>query len=381
MAWTPLHRSTLALQRNPPLGESLNPEDSTLTLGYDAAFEHGPPKSRRRQLMLGIVAVMILAAAGAIITALQAAAIGPFAPKVHDKPVLHASISTKIEVARLTTSDPSALKPISPEDALATNAAITVSHTPNPAASPLVVSATNPINLTRALDCMTSAVYYEAANEPVDGQRAVAQVILNRVRHPAYPHTVCGVVYEGSERRTGCQFTFTCDGSLTRLPSKSGWQRARAIALGALAGDVYAPVGWATHYHANYVVPYWASSLLKTAVVGAHLFYRWSGSSGQPLAFADRYAANEVVPGPDAQNALVLDGTAMPEHGAVTPPVERKALAQDASAARGQSPTIATMPVAGNRWILGSTAPAASASNAALAAGKVEIFAQGPAPR
>jgi hypothetical protein len=79
----------------------------------------------------------------------------------------------------------------------------------------------------RALQCLTSAIYYEAASEPDDGQRAVAQVVLNRVAHPSFPKTVCGVVFQGSEKSTGCQFTFTCDGALARLPNRYFWERAR----------------------------------------------------------------------------------------------------------------------------------------------------------
>jgi len=101
------------------------------------------------------------------------------------------------------------------------------------------------------------------------------------------------VVYEGSTRVTGCQFTFTCDGSLYRRPDADGWNRAYKIAQAALSGAVYAPVGWATHYHANYVLPVWASTLSKTAVVGDHLFYRWAGGWGQPAAFAKTYPGHE----------------------------------------------------------------------------------------
>jgi hypothetical protein len=117
--------------------------------------------------------------------------------------------------------------------------------------------------------------------------------VLNRVRHPAYPSTVCGVVFEGARRTTGCQFSFTCDGSLRRAPMAPHWQRARQVAEAALNGYVYAPAGWATHYHANYVVPYWASSLVKSTVVGTHIFYRWRGGWGRAPAFASRYAGVE----------------------------------------------------------------------------------------
>jgi hypothetical protein len=118
-------------------------------------------------------------------------------------------------------------------------------------------------------------------------------VVLNRVRHPAFPASVCDVVYQGSTRETGCQFTFTCDGSLARRPSADGWAPARKVAEAALAGAVFAPAGWATHYHANYVVPYWASSLAKNAIVGAHIFYRWAGGWGRPAAFGKRYSGRE----------------------------------------------------------------------------------------
>jgi hypothetical protein len=106
------------------------------------------------------------------------------------------------------------------------------------------------------------------------------------------------VVYQGSERTTGCQFSFTCDGSLARTPSVAGWARARRIAAAALAGSVYAPVGLATHYHTYRVFPHWASSLVKSAVIGAHIFYRWNGGWGGPAAFRQAYAGIEPLPGP-----------------------------------------------------------------------------------
>ena len=185
------------------------------------------------------------------------------------------------------------LKAIAPTDALAWNAAIPASSLANPAARPFLLDAASEADHLRSLECLTAAIYYEAAREPVDGQRAVAQVVLNRVRHPAWPSTVCGVVFEGALRYTGCQFSFTCDGSLRRAPMASLWTQARGVAEAALAGHVYAPVGWATHYHANYVVPYWASSLIKSATVGAHIFYRWRGGWGRAPAFVSRYAGIE----------------------------------------------------------------------------------------
>jgi hypothetical protein len=149
------------------------------------------------------------------------------------------------------------------------------------------------LDRTRALACLTAAVYYEAASEPDAGQRAVAQVVLNRMAHPAYPKTVCGVVYQGSERATGCQFTFTCDGALARKPVRLFWERAEAVARAALAGYVYAPVGLATHYHTFAVHPYWADSLHFLGQIGAHRFYRMEGPAGGAAAFRFAYAGGE----------------------------------------------------------------------------------------
>jgi spore germination cell wall hydrolase CwlJ-like protein len=200
------------------------------------------------------------------------------------------------ELARIravaTTTSATALRQVNPMAALALNAAIPVSGLVNPAAAPFRLRGTA-ADQARSLDCLTAAIYYEAAREPLDGQRAVAQVVLNRVRHPAYPASVCGVVFEGARRTTGCQFSFTCDGSLRRGPMADYWQRARAVAQAALGGYVYAPVGWATHYHANYVMPYWAPTLVKSANIGLHIFYRWRGGWGRPGAFVNRYGGAE----------------------------------------------------------------------------------------
>ncbi|MDP1616131.1 cell wall hydrolase [Phenylobacterium sp.] len=146
----------------------------------------------------------------------------------------------------------------------------------------------------QALRCLSQAIYYEAAREPPEGQRAVAQVVLNRVRHPAYPDSVCGVVFQGSARRTGCQFSFTCDGALTWAPEPGLWRQVEAVAREALDGFVEADVGSATHYHADYVAPYWAPTLVKMTKVGAHIFYRWTGPMGEPPAFTSRYAGGET---------------------------------------------------------------------------------------
>ena len=187
---------------------------------------------------------------------------------------------------------PLIMRQIAPEQAVKVNAEIPLASGANPIAAPFAFRG-NAGERAQALNCLASAVYYEAGNQDENGGRAVAQVVLNRVRHPAFPASVCGVVYQGSTRATGCQFTFTCDGSLNRRPDADGWRRATQVAEQALDGAVYAPVGWATHYHADYVVPYWASTMAKNAVVGAHLFYRWAGGWGQPAVFAKTYAGHE----------------------------------------------------------------------------------------
>ena len=219
---------------------------------------------------------------------------------------------------------PLLVRALPPETALSINQAIPVANGPNPAARPFAFQG-NAAARARALECLTSAVYYEAGQESTDGQRAVAQVVLNRVRHAAFPASVCGVVYQGSTRPTGCQFTFTCDGSLARQPMAGVWQRARKVAEAALAGAVYGPAGHATHYHANYVVPYWASSLAKNAVVGAHIFYRWAGGWGRPAAFGKRYAGNE--PNVAALRTAALAAEAAHDAAAPTTTVEELAAA------------------------------------------------------
>jgi hypothetical protein len=167
-----------------------------------------------------------------------------------------------------------------------------------PAASQLFRSRSSIDNL-RASICLTTAIYYEAASESDDGQRAVAQVVLNRMRHPAYPNTVCGVVFQGTERGDRlCQFSFACDGSMRRTPGRDAWARARRIAEDALAGRVFAPVGYATHYHTLAVNPFWGPKLVKAAIIGAHIFYRMPSVAGMPASFRDSYRGGEPAPSP-----------------------------------------------------------------------------------
>ena len=160
-----------------------------------------------------------------------------------------------------------------------------------------------------ATECLAQAVYYEAALEPETGQRAVAQVVLNRVRHPAYPNSVCGVVYQGWNQKV-CQFSFTCDGALLRRPQANLWRKSLAVARDALGGREVAEVGTATHYHADYVVPYWAFTMGKIATIGRHIFYRFPGSPGRAASFYRNWAGREYKPQIDFARFLSNEGDA-----------------------------------------------------------------------
>ena len=182
---------------------------------------------------------------------------------------------------------------------------------------PFSMAGTSAADRARALFCLTTAIYYEAASEPDAGQRAVAQVILNRVRHPAFPASVCGVVYQGPHSggaQTACQFSFACDGATAHAPARIAWVRAERNAAMVLAGYVYAPVGLATHYHTYAVTPPWSRSLVMTAVVGAHFFHRWKGYWGTAAAFDQHYLGREPVPGRATGAAFAaLPTTARPD--------------------------------------------------------------------
>jgi hypothetical protein len=158
--------------------------------------------------------------------------------------------------------------------------------------APFVLSIGDPMR-DRALDCLTAAVYYEAASEPRAGQEAVAQVVLNRLRNPAFPKSVCGVVYDGVGTASTCQFTFACDGSTSRQPVARLWDNAREVAAAALSGHVASQVGTATHYHADYVNPYWRASLVQIGRIGHHLFYSLPGARGMASALTGRYSGDE----------------------------------------------------------------------------------------
>ncbi len=218
------------------------------------------------------------------------AIVGPALVVTNPPTIVHASKRVKLPAGRVVPQaevpevEPLKFVDLSPEDARAFNATVPFSTDPNPAARPFRFAG-GPEDLARATDCMAAGILYEAGDDTL-GERAVAQVVLNRLRHPAFPKTVCGVVFEGQDRSTGCQFSFSCDGAITRWhPTDDAWRRAREVAAASLSGAVFKQVGYATHYHTDWVVPYWQSSLDKITAVNTHLFFRWSGWWGTPPAF------------------------------------------------------------------------------------------------
>ena len=275
------------------------------------------------------------------------------------------------EAARAPTAPAQTFLQLTPDEAVALNAQTPISTAPNPAAAPFILKDVAPSDRARAQTCLAMAAYYEAGNQGEAGEAAVAQVVLNRVRYPIFPKSVCGVVFQGSEQPTGCQFTFTCDGSLSRRPSEAGWRQALAVAERALDGHVEASVGEATHYHTIWVVPYWQPTVLKIAEIGAHIFYRWDGDFGRPAAFNGQYAGAEpltrVPPGFDMASLIPPP----------VRPVEAMSAAVDASAT--------APPVVAVQAVTPADAPKALALNSEIAVklappGGAGYFAQGAGP-
>jgi spore germination cell wall hydrolase CwlJ-like protein len=236
-----------------------------------------------------VLAAVVLAAAAALVFALISARDAANASTV-TLPITQAKAAQLIDA---TSGDAANQMQAVGEQAKLLNAALPFANGPLNSARPFAASGSD-VDQRRALLCLTQAIYYEAAYEPVEGRRAVAQVVLNRMRHPAYPKSICGVVYQNNGRV--CQFTFVCDGSLNRSPALGAWRQAEEIARAALGGYVETRVGEATHYHADYVAPRWAPMLAKVAVIGQHIFYRWPGAWGQPAAFTGRYVGEPRDP-------------------------------------------------------------------------------------
>lgn len=218
------------------------------------------------------------------------------------------------------------------------------------------------------LDCLTEAVYYEARGEGPAGEAAVAQVVLNRVRHPAFPKSICAVVFQG------CQFSFTCNGAMRGHREAAAWRESRRIAQRALAGAVVANIGNATHFHTAGVSPGWGPNLLRVAQVGYHVFYRLGGRAGRPGAFTAR-------PQP---STMVDDATVATENAPVLAsivPTPASALSQAVFTSGSAAPKVQLVdPATTSLTKPAETAPSATQA-AQPAAAKVEISSEGrPAP-
>ncbi|WP_375396181.1 cell wall hydrolase [uncultured Sphingomonas sp.] len=277
-----------------------------MTTAVPRAWPALPPALRRVLALIAMTAVVV-----------PAVLVRQAPPPLRPQPPIVAPRRV-VPPTELPPVEPVALQVLDPRDARIFNASIPFSALPNPPARPFYLNGSTQAH-ARAVDCLAVAVLYEAGDDTL-GERAVAQVIVNRARHPAFPKSICGVVFQGSDRATGCQFTFTCDGALARWrPSDAAWRRARAVATAALNGSVLAQVGYATHYHTDWVVPYWSSSLDKVVAVETHLFFRWTGWWGTPAAFrrsisGDEPAITALAPFSDAHRA----GAVMAESNAAT---------------------------------------------------------------
>jgi spore germination cell wall hydrolase CwlJ-like protein len=173
-------------------------------------------------------------------------------PAVVESAVVDPAIVPDLEATEAATDDPA----IIPGDASVVATATPVTHGEK--------------------HCLATAIYFEARGESAKGQKAVAEVILARTRTPGRPTTICGVVYEGSKRKTGCQFSFTCDGASDVARVGAQWTQALRIAATAMTtrGKAKSVSRGATFYHADYVKPRWARGMVRVAQIGSHIFYR-----------------------------------------------------------------------------------------------------------
>lgn len=153
--------------------------------------------------------------------------------------------------------------------------------------------------------CLSTALYFEARGEPRRGQIAVAQVILNRVRSPLYPETICGVVFQGQMRK-GCQFSFACDGHTDNPRNKELWASAQGLAKEVMTGDHWLPeVGYSLFYHANYVKPRWARHMRRIDKIGQHIFYKHRNEK----PYVIEASADAVDDGADADAGYLMAPT------------------------------------------------------------------------
>jgi hypothetical protein len=204
-----------------------------------------------------------------------------------------ASVPPDIQLASLPTQDVPR-EPLASDSVAIVAAAmpiIPLNEVPLPRAAP-PMSPADRLGLkgkdyTRAERCLANAIYFEARSEPIRGQMAVAQVVVNRTFSGFYPNDICGVVYQNASRHLACQFTFACDGKSKAITERSHWAVANRIARQTLDGQIYVPeVGKSTHYHAAYVHPNWMHEMHKLARFGLHSFYRpyaWGNGKEEPV--------------------------------------------------------------------------------------------------
>jgi spore germination cell wall hydrolase CwlJ-like protein len=307
-----------------------------------------------------------LAFSAVAIAALTVGVLSFRAPAAEPEPGAQATVTlTKArQLVAATTGEAAAQITAIGDQAKLINASLPFSSAPLLSARPFAVSGTA-TDHDRALLCMTHAAYSEAGFEPLTVRRAVAQVVLNRMRHPAFPKSVCGVVYQGSGGPV-CQFSFVCDGSLYRAPAAGAWKQARDVAEAALEGYVERSVGQATHYHADYVAPRWAPMLTKIAQLGAHIFYRGPGSWGMPGAFNGRYIGEPRDPlsmRPPLRIAKALPGEVL----AVEQAVARGPVTDGSILKRAQNDVGGLLDVS-KGWTLNIPGPDAGSATRAIAA-------------
>jgi hypothetical protein len=205
-----------------------------------------------------------------------------------DEPIRLASLTP----ASLPDDDTAGTLPV-PATSLPMSAAIPLHMVPLPTPAPGVPPPSPAQRLKlegkeydKAERCLANAIYYEARSEPIRGQMAVAQVVMNRVFSGFYPNDVCAVVYQNAHRHLSCQFTFACDGKRKVITERGHWARANRIAKQTLNGQIYLPeVAKSTHYHAVYVHPNWVREMKKLVRYGLHNFYRpyaWGNGDEEP---------------------------------------------------------------------------------------------------
>ena len=260
-----------------PLVAMLRPSYESRRAGQAKKVEAAAAPSEEPQLTTQRTASAALPAqAGSTATPTAAAA----SPQVLQERALHGAtpaIPRAVALGSSTPSQPDAV-PIEvasfPHITLGPMAAVAPGQRPNYA------SLIEPEKMSSEKRCLAEAVYFEARSEPVEGQAAVAQVVLNRVSSGLYPPSICGVVYQGRRHYMGCQFSFACEGKSLRITETESWSTAVRIADEVLAGQTYlSQVGRSTHYHADYVRPYWAHTLTRMEKIGHHVFYKMKGQS------------------------------------------------------------------------------------------------------